>query len=125
MQIELGSTLSWAWPIILSLLAMPLLSFIFGLGQFSSNTKRLVVVGVALVLGSLYAVASGLIQGVPPNVSDLVTQVLITAATILVVTQAVYNFLKPVLDTIESATSGTPKEVTSNEQAAQEGPSGS
>lgn len=105
MNIELGNTLSWAWPIILAVLALPLISFINGLTGWSTNKKKATVVGVALVLGVIYTIAAGLITEIPAAWSDYVTRALVITAIIVVVTQAVYNFFKPVLDSIENKVS--------------------
>ena len=118
MNIELGNTLSWAWPIILSVIALPLISLVNGLAGWSANKKKATVVGVALVLAALYVVAAGLISEVPQEWSAYVTRALVITAIIVVVTQAVYNFLKPALTAIEESGS---KGGEVNEQAAQEG----
>ena len=50
MNMELGDSLAWAWPIILSVLALPLISFINGLAGWSTNKKKATVVGVAFAM---------------------------------------------------------------------------
>ena len=105
MNMELGDTLAWAWPIILTVVAMPLISLINGLAGWSKNKKKATVLAVAFVLGVLYTVAAGLISEVPAEWSAYVTRALVIAAIIVVVTQAVYGFFKPVLDSIENAVS--------------------
>ena len=105
MNMELGDSLAWAWPIILSVLALPLISFINGLAGWSTNKKKAIVVGVAFVLGAIYTLAAGLITEIPQQWAGYATRALVITAIIVVVTQAVYNFFKPVLDRIETGVS--------------------
>ena len=116
MNMELGDSLAWAWPILLTVVAMPLISLINGLAGWSKNKKKATVLGVAIVLGVLYTVAAGLISEIPAEWSAYVTRALVIAAIIVVVTQAVYNFFKPVLDRIENSVS---RGGDSSEQEAQ------
>ena len=118
MNIELGNTLSWAWPILLAGIAMPIISIINGLTGWSIQRKKATVVGVSVVLAVLYVIAAGLIVEIPQSWADIVTRVLVNAAIIVVVTQAVYNFFKPSLTKLENKVSGGD---AINEQAAQEG----
>lgn len=121
MNMELGDSLAWAWPIILTVVAMPLISLINGLAGWSKNKKKATVLGVAIVLGVIYTVAAGLISEVPAEWSAYVTRALVIAAIIVVVTQAVYNFFKPVLDRIENSVS---QGGDSSEQETQARPAG-
>ena len=125
MDIIIGSTLAWAWPIILAAIALPLISIINGLAGWSTNKKRATVVGVSLVLAVLYVIAAGLISEVPQSWSDAVTRILVITAIVVVVTQAVYGFLKPGLTALESKVSGNTDvkgEVIPSEQEAQARP---
>ena len=119
MNMELGDSLAWAWPIILSVLALPLISFINGLAGWSTNKKKATVVGVAFVLGAIYTLAAGLITEIPQQWADYATRALVITAIIVVVTQAVYNFFKPVLDRIET---GVSRGGDTSEQEAQARP---
>ena len=119
MNIELGDTLAWAWPIILTVVAMPLISLINGLAGWSKNKKKATVVVVAFVLALLYTVSAGLIAEAPAEWSAYVTRALVITAIIVVVTQAVYGFFKPVLDRIENSVS---RGGDSSEQEAQARP---
>ena len=121
MNMELGDSLAWAWPIILTVVAMPLISLINGLAGWSKNKKKATVLGVAIVLGVIYTVAAGLISEIPAEWSEYVTRALVIAAIIVVVTQAVYNFFKPVLDRIENSVS---RGGDSSEQETQARPAG-
>ena len=116
MNMELGDSLAWAWPIILTVVAMPLISLINGLAGWSKNKKKATVLVVAIVLGVLYTVAAGLISEVPAEWSAYVTRALVIAAIIVTATQAVYNFFKPALDRIENSVS---RGGDSSEQEAQ------
>lgn len=118
MDIVLGSTLTWAWPIILAGIALPLISLISGLAKLGSDAKRWLVIGVSLVLGVLYTVAAGLISEIPTAWSEYATRALVITAIVFVVTQAVYGFLKPSLTSLEQKVS---RGGEINEQAAQEG----
>ena len=119
MNMELGDSLTWAWPIILTVVAMPLISLINGLAGWSKNKKKATVVGVSLVLGVIYTIAAGLITEIPQQWAGYVTRALVITAIIVVVTQAVYNFFKPVLDRIET---GVSRGGDTSEQEAQARP---
>ena len=103
MDLTLGSTLAWAWPILLAAVALPLISVINGLAGWSAAKKKATVVGVSLFLAVVYVVAARLITEVPADLSELVTRI------VVVVTQAVYNFLKPQLTAIETKVGGEPE----------------
>ena len=107
MDVVLGDTLTWAWPIILAGIALPLVSLINGLAGWSTTKKKITVVAVSVFLAVVYVVASGLIAEVPESWSAIVTRVLVIAAIVIVVTQAVYGFFKPSLTSLEKKVSGS------------------
>lgn len=115
MDVVVGDTLAWAWPLLLALVALPLISIVNGLGQLTALQKKIAVLVVSLVLALIYIVASGMISEVPVELSQQVTRWLVIAAIIVVVTQAVYNFFKPVLTNLEDAVST--KEVTHTDES--------
>ena len=107
MDVTIGSTLAWAWPILLTAIALVLTSLINQPG-WSARTKKTVTMIVAGVVGLVYAVASGMIAEVPEAWSAILTRWLVIAAIILVCGQAVYRFLKTPLTALEAVTSPQP-----------------
>ena len=72
---------------------------------WSSALKRGLVVGIAVILGTLYMIATGAISAFPVEWQAVIVYWFIVVAGIIAVGQAVYDFLKPILDKIEKATS--------------------
>ena len=116
--IQLGTTLAWAFPIILAVIAMPLISIINGLAGWSATYKKLTVVGVSLVLGVLYVIASDMIQELPDSWAPATTRVLVVTATVIVVTQAVYKMIQGPLTALETFASRGNKGVSEDESSA-------
>ncbi len=116
MDITVGSTLSWAWPLILTAIALVLTSVV-NQPSWSPQAKKLATIIVAGVVGAVYAIAAGLIAEVPDAWSQIVTRLIVVAAIILVCGQAVYQFLKSPLTKIESATAITPALTTAEGDA--------
>ena len=85
MDVVLGDTLTWAWPIILAGIALPLISLINGLAGWSTTKKKITVVAVSVFLAVVYVIASGLIAEVPESWSIIVTRVLVIAAIAMAV----------------------------------------
>ena len=73
--------------------------------DWSAKTKRGVTLGVAAVLGTVYAVVFGAIGGFPPSAVATISSWLVDIAVILVCGQAVYGYLKPNLSKLEASTS--------------------
>ena len=111
MDVTIGSTLAWAWPLLLTAIALVLTSLINQPG-WSAQTKKLVTMIVAGVVGLVYAIASGMIAEVPEAWSAILTRWLVIAAIILVCGQAVYRFLKTPLTALEAVTSPQSASVT-------------
>ena len=124
MDITIGSTLAWAWPLLLTAIALVLTSLINQPG-WSARTKKLVTMIVAGVVGLVYAIASGMIAEVPEAWSAILTRWLVIAAIILVCGQAVYRFLKTPLTALEAVTSPQSASVTNHgaDEAAEPGDS--
>ena len=101
MNTEAVQTLAQAWPIWLSAVAL-LLQAVINQPGWTPAVKKAVAVGVAGVLAAVYAVASGQIPEVPAEWVDVLVHWLIVGATILVIGQAVYGFLKTPLAAIEN-----------------------
>lgn len=107
MDITIGSTLAWAWPLILTAIALVLTSVV-NQPSWTPQAKKATTIIVAGVVGAAYAIAAGLIAEVPEDWSRIATRIIVVAAIILVCGQAVYQFLKNPLTKIESATAITP-----------------
>jgi hypothetical protein len=107
MDITVGSTLTWAWPLILTAISLVLTAFINQV-SWSTRTKKAVTIAVAGFVGLVYAIASGQISEVPAEWVASLTRWLVVAAIILVFGQAVYSFFKNPLATIEAKTSIAP-----------------
>ena len=98
---EAVQTLAQAWPIWLSAAAL-LLQAIINQPTWTPAAKKGVAVAVSAVLAAVYAVASGQIPEVPNEWVDVLVHWLIVGATILIIGQAVYGFLKTPLAAIEN-----------------------
>lgn len=98
------TTLGEAWLVILGAIAL-VVQAVIQKPSWSPRRKRGVTVAVAVVLGTLYAVAAGMVEGFPPVWSEMLVGWLVLIAGIIVVSQAVYRFFRPWLATIERATS--------------------
>ncbi|PKQ20194.1 MAG: hypothetical protein CVT66_06320 [Actinobacteria bacterium HGW-Actinobacteria-6] len=108
--IVLGSTFDWAWTVVLGLVALPLISLVVQ-SHWSATAKRVTVVAVSAVLAVLYLLASGKIDGVPPDAVAQLVRWFVIFAGIVVVTQAIYNMVKGPLAKWESVTDITPAPV--------------
>lgn len=104
MDVATGTTLVWAWPIILAAIAM-VLTAVVNQSQWSSQAKKLTTVIVSAVVGLVYAVAAGLISEVPQAWTAILVRALVVIAIIIVCGQAVYAFVKAPLTAIETVTS--------------------
>lgn len=107
MDIAVGSTLTWAWPIILTAVAL-VLTAVVNQAAWTAQAKKITTIIVAGLVGAVYAVAAGLITEVPQEWSQVITVWLVNAAIILVCGQGVYTFVKNPLAKLEAATSITP-----------------
>ena len=103
MEISLPSTPAAAWLILLAFVGL-VLQAVIQRPDWSARLKRGITLGVAAVLGTVYAVIFGAISGFPPGVVATLSSWLANIAAILVCGQAVYGYLKPILNKLESAT---------------------
>ena len=109
MDISIPTTFAAAWIVVLAAVAL-FVQAVVNQPRWSSTVKRWVTVGIAVVLGTLYMVATGAITELPTEVSETLTYWFIVVAGIIAVGQAVYNFLKPYLEKVEQATARGPLE---------------
>lgn len=93
-----------AWIIILALAAL-VIQAVINRSSWSSNMKRGVTIAIAVFLGTLYMVCTGAISAIPLPVQDAIVYWFIAVAGIVAVSQAVYGFFKPYLETLEAKTS--------------------
>lgn len=107
MEVTTGTTLVWAWPILLAAVAM-LLTAVVNQSHWNSQAKKLTYVIVSAIVGTIYAIAAGLIKEVPSAWVANLVRLLVVVAIIIVCGQAVYKFLQAPLTAIETATSATP-----------------
>ncbi|MDQ7991207.1 MAG: hypothetical protein AAGC63_00295 [Propionicimonas sp.] len=103
MDIEIPVTFTQAWPLLLPFVAL-LLQAVVNQPSWTAKTKRWIAVGMATLMGVVYLVASGLIAEVPVAAQQVVVRFVIVVVAVLLAAQAVYSFLKPVLDKIEVKT---------------------
>lgn len=96
-----------ALSIIIAALILPLLTAVFTRPNMSANTKRIISVVVAAVLGALSALISGQLDFVPPDVSVWVVRVLVWMATVALAGQAAYKLLNDPAKAIEAATTSS------------------
>ena len=102
-SITIPTTFTAAWIIVLALVAL-IVQAVANRPGWSSNLKRGITIGVAVVLGSFYMLATGAISVLPTNVQAVLVYWFIVIAGIIAVGQAVYNYLKPYLDKLETHT---------------------
>lgn len=101
--ISLGTTFEWAWSVVLGLVALPLISLVIQ-SKWSANAKRVTAVAVSAVLAVLYLLAKGFVDGVPPDVVATLVYWFVLFASIVVVSQSVYNLLRGPLSKWEALT---------------------
>ena len=96
---------------ILAGLVATIVTAIINHPSWSDKTKRGVSLAVSAVWAIVAAVASGVIVGMPPEVTDWAVRILIMIAGVVVSAQGIYAQFKDVLKNLERATSpGAPAE---------------
>lgn len=98
-------TLAAAIALIAAALA-PFITAIFTHPNLSPTKKRLIAGGIAVVLGLLVAVATGQIVGVPQNIIDQLSWVLISIGVVVSISQGFYKAWKGTVDKLAAKTSG-------------------
>ena len=83
----------------------PFITALFTRPGLADNTKRLIAAGVAVVLGAVVAVATGQIEGAPPELTGWLVRVLVAIAIVVSLAQGFYNQFKGTVRKLESATS--------------------
>ena len=83
----------------------PFITALFTRPGLADNTKRLIAAGVAVVLGAVVAVATGQIEGAPPELTGWLVRVLVAIAIVVSLAQGFYNQFKGPVRKLESATS--------------------
>lgn len=108
MNVDLSSlTLDAAWAIILGVVAV-FTTALANQAYWPSWLKRLITAAVSFVLAGLYAVASGRVDGVPPELRAELVRWIIIAAVVLALSQAYYPLLKGAATTLENKTTLQP-----------------
>lgn len=108
MNITIPPDFGSAWLLLLPFLAL-LLQAIVNQPTWSAKVKRWIAVGMATLMGVVYLVASGQIAEIPVAAQEVVVRFVIVTVAVLISAQAVYGFLKPVLDGIEAKTAIEPE----------------
>lgn len=85
----------------------PFITALFTRPNLSDGKKRAVAGLVAIVLAVLTTVASGTIQGTPPEWSAGVSWFLVSAAIIIAAAQAFYAAWKPAVEVVEANVGNT------------------
>ena len=104
MTVELMTSGVDALSVIVAVLVLPLLTAVFTRPNMSDNTKRIVSVVVAAVLGTLSAIVSGQLDFVPPDVASWVVRILVWVSIVALGGQAAYRLLHDPAKAIEGAT---------------------
>lgn len=109
MNVDLSSltTLDAAWAVILGVAAV-FTTALANQAYWPSWLKRLITAAVSFVLAGLYAVASGKVDGVPPELRAELVRWIIIAAVVLALSQAYYPLLKGAATTLENKTTLQP-----------------
>ncbi len=102
--ITIPTTFTAAWIVVLALVAL-IVQAIANQPGWTTTAKRWVAIAIAVVLGTLYMVATGAISVVPVETQAALVYWFIVVAGIVATGQAVYAFLKPALDKLETTTS--------------------
>ena len=87
--------------IIVAGAALPFLAAIFTNPKMTGNRKRLIVGALSLVLGTLLAIANGMITEVPERWTYIAKMCLIYVAGIVTLSQGVYKLFLPVVKEVE------------------------
>lgn len=103
-EIVTPTTFTAAWIVVLGLVGL-VVQAIAQQPAWTAGLKRIITVVVAVLLGTVYVVATGGISVVPGQVQAAIVYWFIVVAGIIAVGQAVYGFLKPYLEKLEVATS--------------------
>ena len=92
-----------ALSIIVAGAVLPLIVAIFARQGLTAAQKRGVALAVAVVLGTLSALVTGQIDGVPETVTAWLVRILGWIAAVVVAGQAIHRQIKDVTDAIEYA----------------------
>lgn len=121
-SITVPTTFTAAWIIVLAFVAL-IVQAIANQPGWSATGKRWATVGIAVLLGSIYMVATGAISVIPVDAQAVLVYWFIVIAGIIAVGQAVYGFMKPYLSKLEIVTS--PDVLSTTAPAATESTTGS
>ena len=103
MDVVLPNDFASAWPLLLPFLAL-FVQAVINQPSWSAKAKRWVAVGVSVLMGVVYLIATGQISEIPVAAQAVVVRFVVVTVSVLVVAQAVYRFFKPVLEPIEEKT---------------------
>jgi len=101
--ITIPTTFAAAWIVILAILGLLIQSASQAFATLTPNIKRVLTAVIAVLLGSIYMVATGSIPDVPAQAQTWIAHWFVIVAGILAVGQAVYAYLKPYLSKVENA----------------------
>lgn len=90
--------------IIVAGAGLPFLAAIFTDPKMTGSKKRLIVGALSLVLGTLLAIANGMVTEVPESWSYIAKMCLIYVAGIVTLSQGVYKLFQPLVKEVEGDT---------------------
>ena len=99
--ITIPTTFAAAWIVILAILGLLIQSVSQAFATIPATAKRVLAAVIAVLLGTIYMVATGAIPDIPTQAQVWVAHWFVIAAGILAVGQAVYAYLKPFLAKVE------------------------
>ncbi len=85
----------------------PFITAVFTHPELSAPRKRAVAGAVSVILGSVVAIATGQISGVPQSVIDWLTWLLVSIGVVISISQGFYRAWKGTVDNLSAKTSGT------------------